>query len=99
MTIQYLLLNARVGVPDSASLITTCRDDLITLRIKLNLRYFILMTLEESSAGTCEDVVDASQAVGRCSRQLVACIVEGRVEHFVVVSLESLDTLPRCHVP
>lgn len=57
MAVKYLLLDARVRVPYSASLVAARRDDLVALRIKLDLRYLILMAFEKRRASSSEHVV------------------------------------------
>ena len=99
MAVKYLLLHSRVRIPHSASLITTGRDDLIALRIELDLRYLILVTLEKRSAGTCEYIIDPSQTVCGSSRQLVTRVVESGVQHLIVVSLECFYALAGGDVP
>ena len=57
------------------------------------------MTLEDSRAGTSEDIVDSGHAIcTRCS-QLVACLIEASIEHFVVVSAELLNALTSTDIP
>ena len=99
MAVQYLLLYTSVRIPDSASLITTSSDDLIALRVELDLRYLVLVTLEKRSASTSEHIIDSCQAVGRCCREFIPCIVECSVQHLIVMALECFYTLPRGYVP
>lgn len=93
MPIQYLLLHAGVGVPDAARLIATSSDDLVALWIELDLRYLILVALEQCSAGASEHIIDASQAVCRGRRQLVARVVERGIQHLVVMAFECFYAL------
>lgn len=68
MAIQYLLLHARVRVPDPASLIAARRDNLVALGIELDLRYFIFVALEQRSASTREYIIYPGQAICRGGR-------------------------------
>ena len=63
MTIQYLLLNSGVSVPHSTRFVATCRDELVALRIELDLRYLILVTLEERRASSREYIIYPRQTV------------------------------------
>lgn len=65
----------------------------------MDLRYLVLVPLEECGAGTREYIIDASQAVGRGCGQLVAGVVEGGVEHLVVVAFESFYALAGGDIP
>ena len=99
MPIQYLLLYASVRIPNPAGLITTCCDDLVTLWIELDFRYFILVAFEKRCACSCKYIIDSCQSVcARCCK-LIASIVECGVENFVIMSFECLYTLPRSNVP
>ena len=59
MPVERLNLIACVGAPDFASLVAARRDDLIALRIKLNLTDLVLVALQQRDAGTSENVIDA----------------------------------------
>ena len=99
MPVQYLLLDSCVRIPHSASLITTGRDDLVALRIELNFRYLVFMTLEKCSACSCEYIIDPSQAVCRRCCQLVARVVECGVQHLIIMSLEGFYALTGGNIP
>ena len=76
VTVQYLLLHARVSVPHSARLITARRDDLVALRVELDFRYLIFVPLQQSSASSCENVINPCKTVSRGCGQFVTSAVE-----------------------
>jgi len=45
VTIEYLDFLPGISVPNSASLITACGNDFVSLWVELDFRYFIVMTL------------------------------------------------------
>jgi hypothetical protein len=99
MPIQYLLLHSRVRIPHSTSLVTTGSDDLVSLRVELDLRYLILVALEKCSASSGEYIIHSGQAIsGRC-RQLITSIIERCIEYLVIVPLESFYALAGCDIP
>lgn len=60
MTIKRLDLISGVAAPHLAGLVATCSNDLVALRIKLNLTNLVLMSLEQSDTSSRENVVYAS---------------------------------------
>jgi len=45
VSVEHLQLLPRISVPDSASLVAACSNNFIALRVELDLRYFIFVTL------------------------------------------------------
>lgn len=64
--VQYLLLNSCVGVPYSACLVTTGRDNLVALWVELNFRYLVLVTLEKCSTSAREYIIYPGKTISRC---------------------------------
>lgn len=65
MTLQTLHLDARISIPQPAGLVGTGGDDLVALRIELDLTNLAFVALQQSCAGSTEHVIDSSHSVSR----------------------------------
>ena len=96
---KALDLVARLSGPKAASLVAGSRNNHVARRVKLNFSDLVFVTLQDRRAGPRKNVVNARHAIGTRRRQLVARLVEARIQHLVVVASELLDTLACAHVP
>jgi hypothetical protein len=99
VAIQHLQLVSRICRPHAASLVATCSNDLVSLRIELYSTDFIFVSLQKRDAGACEHIINARTAVRACSRQFVARAIETCVQHFVIVTSKYFDALASSDIP
>ena len=84
--------------PKSASLVAGGSDDLISLWVKLDFTDFVLVTLKDGGACSCEYIVDSRHAISTCCRQLITCLVEASIENFVSVTAELFNALASANI-
>ena len=95
VAIQHLQLVSRICRPHAASLVATCSNDLVSLRIELYSTDFIFVSLQKRD----EHIINARTAVRACSRQFVARAIETCVQHFVIVTSKYFDALASSDIP
>lgn len=99
MPIQSLQLVPCLRCPNLASLVARSRDDLVTLRVELNLGNFVLVTLQQSDTGTSKHVIHAGNTISTGGCKFVSSSIEAGVKHFVIVTAESLNALASTNIP
>lgn len=67
MAVKRLQLIARVARPHFTGLVTGGRDDLVSLRVELNLTNLVLVALQQCRARSSENIINSSNAVRTCS--------------------------------
>ena len=90
---------AGLSAPQSASLVARCSNNLVALRIKLDLTDFVLVALQDGSACSCKDIVNSGHTICTCCSQLISCLVEASIKHFVGVTTELFDALSSADIP
>ena len=96
---EALNLIAGLSAPQSAGLVARCSNNLVALRIKLDLTDFVLVALQDCRACSCKDIVNSGHTICTCCRQLITCLVKASVKHFVSVTTELFDALSSADIP
>lgn len=99
MAVKSLQLVTCLGRPNLARLVARRSDDLVPLWVELNFRNLVFVTLKQCNTSACKYVVHSSDTICARGRQLVACAIKTSIKYFIVVTAESLNTLPSSDVP
>jgi len=97
--IKSLKFISSVSWPNFASLIRRSCYNFVSLRVELNLRDFVVMTLKQRDTGACEHIINSSISIRTASSQFVTSCVKACIQYFVSVASESFYALPRADIP
>lgn len=99
MAVKRLDLIACVRGPNFAGFVRARGNNLVTLRVELDLTDLVLVSLKNCNARSGKHIVNSRESIGTGSSKFVSSAVEACVKYFVVVTSKSLYALALRDVP